>query len=467
MRSNARQTSAALAAILLLGALSSARGQYVEDSIDVGSAWVGSMAYNPNVDVVYGISESGGYVFAIDCQSNIVVSQVPSPNPLNIVFNSTENKAYVTVYNSVACDSVLVVNGASHGRIRTIPVRGATDLVWDSASNRVYVSCDDQWDVKVIDCATDSVIAVIRVGDGPLKMHINTRRRKLYVQNYDGRSLSIVDMQINQVTRTLQFSAPLLSGWYSAALDKYFCGGFGWLYVVGGGADTIRSAEELPDANRLNGITGNDAGRRVYVGVDGFQHGSVVEIDAVAETVLARVEVQEDPEFVYWSESSRLLYALMYRTGVAVCRVDPLQVVRTLSVQSAPFVAAYSPPTRRLYVGHLNSRLVYVIKDSVTGLAEHDPASARPSAVLRVSGSCFRGRVSVELDVPTEADAPELAVVSSDGRVEARLSGSRDGGQVRYIWAGLNERGQRASRGVYVLIPSDSRIRAVTVVKVE
>jgi hypothetical protein len=64
--------------VILLLALAATAGQaqHVEDSVDVGGAWVGSLAYNSQADVVYGASEDG-FVFAIDCATNELVATIP------------------------------------------------------------------------------------------------------------------------------------------------------------------------------------------------------------------------------------------------------------------------------------------------------------------------------------------------------------------------------------------------------
>jgi YVTN family beta-propeller protein len=460
-----RETSSALAAILLLGALTSARGQYVEDSIDVGGNFVGRLAYNPSRDVVYGASNTGDVVFAVDCATNTVISRVAVNYPRGLAYSSRDDKLYCAF--GYGDESLLVVSGLTHQRLGAIPLGGANILVWDSIYNRIYVSSESRWEVSVVDCTTDSVIAVIRVGDSPLQMHINTRRRKLYVQNDDSHDISIIDMQRNEVLRTLNIGEPPVSGWYSLTEDKYICGGYTRVFTIGGGTDTLRSVLTLEDPGKTWSIAGDDAARLAYIGSEGLAHNSLLTFDVVAETVVVQEVMPGVPRFVFRSEPSSLVYVLCRNSWVSVCAPDGHRTGCSLAVQSSPFVAAYSPPTRRLYVGHLNSSLVYVIKDTVTGLVEQESPSASAAPVLGVSGSCFRNRVVAELDVPAGIDVPALLVLTSDGRLVVRLSGMRTAGRVRYTWAGLDGRGNRAPRGVYVLRPSDCRVRAASVVKVE
>ena len=61
-----RIPKAAIPALLLLTLTYGVRAQVVEDSIDVGDDYVGSMCYNSRGDVAYGRSQSGDFLFAID-----------------------------------------------------------------------------------------------------------------------------------------------------------------------------------------------------------------------------------------------------------------------------------------------------------------------------------------------------------------------------------------------------------------
>ncbi|MFO7676700.1 MAG: hypothetical protein R6X12_10340, partial [bacterium] len=97
-----------------------------------------------------------------------------------------------------------------------------------------------------------------------------------------------------------------------------------------------------------------------------------------------------------------------YSDEVSVLSYDGSQLLTTLPVQDAPFELAYSPRSRRLYVSHLNSRQVYVIRDEAGGIAEEPPGAGWP---VRVRATVTAGRLRVEaagllLDVSGRAVAP-------------------------------------------------------------
>jgi hypothetical protein len=85
--------------------------------------------YNPRAGVIYGRRLYEGSFFAIECSTSRVISQVPLWAPNFIVYDSVDNKAYCT-FTSHGEDSVLVVDGSTHSRVRAVAVPGATRPIW-------------------------------------------------------------------------------------------------------------------------------------------------------------------------------------------------------------------------------------------------------------------------------------------------------------------------------------------------
>jgi DNA-binding beta-propeller fold protein YncE len=449
--------------LLLTIAVSIASAQYIEDSVDVGGACVGSMAYNSRENVVYGASETGSLVFALDCATNRVISRIPVQRPLNIVYDSLDNKAYVTVYNSGSCDSVLVIDGHTHERLRMVPVRGATDLVWDRISNRVYVSCDMQWDVKVLDCRTDSVITTIRTGDGPLKMHINPRRRKLYVQNYDEGTVAVVDMTRNEVTKLIAVGVVFMSGCYDVVADRYWVGMHNRVSVIDCATDSVVATLPTGVDQWVTALVADGAGK-VMAGVYGAN--VLLTKDSYSCSTLVQASIGREPRGATWNaDRSRLYIANGLSRSVSVLTGDGANVVGELGVSAYPFVFAYSPATARLFLGHLDSRWVYVIGDSTTGVAD-GPGDPQRLSGYRLSASPFKQGVWLEQTHPG-GPGTDACVYSAIGLLLRRLrpvAGSVSSGYSLY-WDGLDEQGREAPAGVYLFAPAGMRSAGVRGVK--
>ncbi len=449
--------------LLLTIAVSIAWAQYVEDSIDVGGSWVGSMAYNSREDVVYGASESGRQVFAIDCATNRIVGSIPVRSPLRVVYDSLDNKAYVTVYNYETCDSVLVIDGATHQRLRMIPVRGATDLVWDRVYNRVYVSCDAQWDVKVIDCRTDAVIATIRTGDGPLKMHINPRRRKLYVQNYDEGTIAVIDMTRNEVVRSIRVRQGTESGAYDESSDTYWVGLRDRAVVIDCATDSV-IAEIATGIDRNVYSVATDGVGRVMLCVTGTN--VLLTYDCYTRALLSSVPIGSEPRSVVWNAGRSLLYVANSMSNcVSAVSGDGSMLLASLPVQNCPSAMAYSNAARRVYVGHSNTRLVYVLRDEADAAPRRSPVGGEAATSARLLSTPFNGVASIAIEGRLETRG-ELQVFSSAGKCIRRLSpASVEPGCSVWRWDGRDEQGREAPAGVYLFAPAGMRSAGVRGVK--
>jgi hypothetical protein len=82
----------ATVAVLCLAA-GTGRSQYVEDLVDVGGGWVGSLAYNSREDVLHG-ARGDRILFAISCDSNKVVASLLVSGAFAVAYDSSDNKAY-------------------------------------------------------------------------------------------------------------------------------------------------------------------------------------------------------------------------------------------------------------------------------------------------------------------------------------------------------------------------------------
>ncbi len=423
--------------------------QYVEDSIDVGARVVGSLAYNSREDVLYGASEDGVFL-AISCDSNKLVESFPLQRAFKVDYDSTDNKAYCTFYNTQTGDSLLVVDGVTHTRVKSIPLEGANTPVWDPVSDRLYVSCYSTNAVAVVDCATDSVLMYIPVGACPMKMYINTLRRKLYVLNYDDGTVSIVNMTTNQVIRTVTTSAAN-AGYYCRSADKFYCSGpSGQSVVIGGQCDTVIARVSLPGTSGIFSAVGNEGAGLVYLGTADIGGGDdyVATVSVQNDSVLATVVIGREPWGMQFYAPSGLLYCASARTDeVCVLTGDGAGIRTTLSVGDCPYVFAAVPRHNRLYLGHLNGRYVYVLRDTSAGIAE--PQSPRSGfRGVSVMPSPFSQSVAVVWSSPARGDGA-ARVYAQDGRLvkQAQIPA----GETRWVWDGRDDSGALLPPGVYVL----------------
>jgi len=428
---------------MMLGSLLAAVGtaQYVEDSIDCGGRSVHSLCYNSRAGVVYGATYDGPF-FAISAESNKVVSSTPVKHPHWVVYDSLDNKAYCLTL----AGTIMVVDGATHGRIGQIAEVWGSCGVWNPDNDRLYVSSYFDNEVVVIDCRGDTVLCRIRVGRDPISVTLNRRRQKLYVLNTDSESVSIIDLVTNRVIRTIRLSDDMpYAGCYSADADRYFCCSGHEVFVIDGVGDTVTGRVRVSERTcalaeiPTHGLVMVAAGE------------SVMTFTARGDSVVSRLRAGHNPRALLWSAQTDRVYAANYPEDLAVITGDGSRVVRTVPVGDAPLSLALAPAYQRLYVGHMNGRFVYVIRDTASGIGE--PRSARtplPQAV-NASPSPFTTKVVFRSSAGVRCGRVTV-VCSSDGRVVRRLASvCGRGGEPVWSWDGRNEQGEEAPRGVYLV----------------
>jgi YVTN family beta-propeller protein len=457
-----RPQPVAASALLIVAALVvQARAQYVEDSIDVGGAWVGSLAYNSRMNVIYGAS-GDGILFTISCDSNRLVHSVPLGGARRVVYSSSDNKAYCTADGNGG--TVAVIDGSTHEVIRSIPMVGSTSIEWDSVANRIYVSNDEAGNVGVIDCRTDSVIAMIPVPGDAWQLDMNAPGRKLYVRNYEANSLTIINMALNAVIRTLPVGDYPLSGCYCPTQQKYYCSRARDLMTVSGVHDSTLGFLPLPGttaASHDDMLWVPSTDLVMVCSYNGGGADSVIVLDAVSDSVIAALTVGGSPSCLFWNETSGNVYCGSTVTrSVAVISPDGQRVETTLSVGRYPFTMAASPRNGRVYVGCLGSSHVYVIRDTASAVSEGPMTQTKAASMtaspnpfsegVRVSGSSGRG-------LPDE-----VCVYGRTGEQVTTLRPVRTGtGAWRCTWDGRDALGRPVPAGVYFVRSAGYAARSI------
>jgi YVTN family beta-propeller protein len=423
--------------------------QYVEDSIQVPGAWVGSLVYNSREDVVYGASEDG-YVFAIGCSDNRIIASLEVKWALGLAYDSTDNKAWCSYYGREQ-ESLAVIDGATH----------ATMPVWDRVTDRVYVSCQTTNRVAVLDGKTDSLLCYIPVGACPIKMCINTMRRKLYTLNYDAGSVSVVDLGTNQVIKTVATGGIPEAGHYSAKQDKMYVSGAWDVAVLDGASDSVIA--RIPLQMNARAYAEAEAHDLLMVGAGGVGGGApdtVFIVDVRTNVLVAGRPVGRDPWCLVWSPATDLVYcANSSSNSVTVLTGDGSLIAATLAASSAPFTLLPVLRHRRVYVGHLNSRWVYVIGDSVLGIEETKSSMDVRVRPVEVRPNPFSRATTISW---FELGMSAARVYGTDGSLIRELPPreTRNGSR-RTTWDGQDVDGRNSPPGVYcVRLASETAVVA-------
>jgi YVTN family beta-propeller protein len=153
--------------------------------------------------VAYDSTNGGMYVggrpqvSVINSATNADVKDVrlppPAANaaPFELIHNPTNNRIYVTVYDS---DAVVRLNPETNrfeGSAITVGA-GPTGIVRNPTNNNLYITNSDSSSVSVINPTTNVVTGTFPTGSIPAGIAFNSNNNHLYVTNYGSNTVSVI-----------------------------------------------------------------------------------------------------------------------------------------------------------------------------------------------------------------------------------------------------------------------------------
>jgi len=205
------------------------------------------------------------------------------------------------------------------------------DVGVNPVTNRVYVANYYGDKVSVIDAATNTVVATVPVGGGPEGVGVDLSSGRIYVANWSSDTVSVIDGATNSVIAT------------------------------------------VPVGSGPRGVGVNPSTNRIYVA--NRNSNSVSVIDGPSNNIVGAVAVGSWPKGVGVNPTTNLIYvANQGSNNVSVIDGATSSVVATVAVEDEPWGVGVNPTTNRIYVANANSKSVSVI----------DGASNNVMATVRV-----------------------------------------------------------------------------------
>ena len=113
-------------------------------------------------------------------------------------------------------DTVSVINTVTNSVVATVPVgSGPVGIAVNPAGTHAYVTNRKDSTLSVIETATNTVIATVPVGYGPVGVALNPGGTRVYVANRKDNTVSV----INSVDHTLVNSIPVGFGPFGVAMN--------------------------------------------------------------------------------------------------------------------------------------------------------------------------------------------------------------------------------------------------------
>ena len=381
--------------VLAIGCcISTVSGQWVYTTIQLdGLDSIRSVQFHSPNHTFYVGGDSE--LVAVDAGTYQKLARITFPGRFNITCGSTaSNKLYCAALDQ---EAVWVMDCATNQILTTVPLDAhAHAMCYAPASNKVYIACPPDSLVDVIDCTTDRVVARIAVSSWPSALCYNPELNRIYSALSLSDEVAVIDCAADTVIRTIwvrgvrpqdicydsatncAYTLNYTSGTASvidcagdsvvrivsvgAKPDRMVAGPEGRVYC-GGYYDSVLTAVELhgprtiPVGRHLSSMSFDPVNNKVYCAMSDSE---VVVIDAIGDTVAARVAAGEDLRFVCYDPVDTSTWAASKagaKIGVLDGATDQLKDSIWFGI-FYPGALCYNPVNNHLYcLGQVNNQV--------------------------------------------------------------------------------------------------------------
>jgi YVTN family beta-propeller protein len=234
----------------------------------------------------------------------------------------------------------------------------------DSSNNRLYVTNYEGSSVSVVDPTTNQVVATIPVGNNPRTIAIDPNLSRGYVTNAGSGTLSVIDLGTNTFIKDISFpevSTPV--PWHATvnpALEKVYVtlnqpgGQPGDVAVIDETTDEI--VDDLPTGNAPLDVVVNPQNNRLYVGVG--NPTSVYVFDGNTDAQLAIIltgDLNALPDRMALNSTTNRLYVSIQLSNnhISVIDTSANKLIANVSVPGVPDGISVDSNSNLVYIGDL------------------------------------------------------------------------------------------------------------------
>ena len=292
-------------------------------------------------------------------------------------------------------------SGVAIDTIPTVPMKAAAEpavvpLPILQPAPTVFVANYGGKSISVIDSSTNAVVATVPIGDNlPQDLAVDTSSHTLYAAGGAGNSTgnaSVISV-VDGVHRTLTSTVPTVGFFQHVAVDssthKVFAAGccYQTLWELDGPTDTQTASLTIPGTF---GVAANPLTHKVYVTNRDANAGVVSVFDETTNLVTASVSVGRYPAGAAVDTSANVIYvANRNDNSVSVIDGTTNTVIATVPAGLEPFAITVDPATHTAYVIDAGSNTVSVITRTVTGSASRLAGTDRFGTAVAVSKTEF------------------------------------------------------------------------------
>jgi len=309
--------------------------------------------------------------------------------------------AYIT---NGASETVSVIDTATNTVVATVGVgSGPIGVAVNPNGTRVYVANLTSNSVSVIDTGTNTVVANVTLGGSPFAVAVNPSGTRVYVTTVFSNNVSVIDTGTNTVVATVATGTMPGGIAVSPSGARVYVAIVGTLTNPGSTILVIDTATNATIGSVAVGaspqaIAVNPAGTRVYATT--AEPESVAVIDTASSRVIASIPVAGVPFGVTVNSSGTRVYvADTLLDNVLVIDAATNTVIATVAVGISPAGVAVTPAGTRVYVANVDSDNVSVIDTATNAVVATIPVGMAPFALGQFIGPAGVAPPAANLDL--------------------------------------------------------------------
>jgi YVTN family beta-propeller protein len=390
--------------LVVLGALTSARGQYLEATIPVGDSPT-YLFWNPLSDRVYCSNQQDGTVTIIDGATNAVRATVSVADyPGKYGFATHHNKVYCTSGES---NRINVICGSGDSVIRRVRMYDYPDeMAYAETHDLLYVSRSDTSLVDVLDATADTVVARFDIQhSGWTPIVWSPVSDRLFCASRRGGYMAVVNCSTNTVSRTwpLETSVWALRCHPNSGAVYVACKYL--LYAFSADGDSL-IARVPNDVYAPWSVAYYPSLNRLYLLDNNLGPGLV--LDCATNAVIDSLPSTPVGDAVCDALRGKL-YAIDRSTHqVLVYRLADGALLRSIQLGRYPSKMAWNPVNSRVYVSDFMDNVAYVIRDTSSAVSDGADVSVARHAGSRI----VRGELKLGRQLTSYGSRPELLDVT-------------------------------------------------------
>ncbi len=291
--------------------------------------------------------------------------------------------------------------------VATVPVGNSPAVVAvDPLTHHVFVGNYYGDSVSVIDGTTRSAVATIPMPTGgsiavPITAVVDGLSGKAYVGNFWSNFVSVIDASTLSVVATISPPASHGSGVRALAADpsgaspKVYAAIFGKnvVSVIDGSTDSVVKNIPVGDSPRAIAVFASGSHRRVYVA--NRYSNDVSIIDGNTDEVVATVPTGASPKVIAVDPNRGFAYVTSTASDTVTVIDDSDRVAATIAVGDNPIGVAVDAAGRRVFVANYASNTVSVIDADTLSVVGTVATGVQPMAIAvdrssrKVYVSCY------------------------------------------------------------------------------